>query len=177
MTFCYRKSPIAWHNLIRFAGIAVFGSVVIFTCQVTAEGVDAMSRELLEQVDDHAFWEVEVNCEGDFSSVVIRQRLKQDNWCIESRQLYCQKTKQKMAEEVCLNIQALVKPEFKPATPVVTAQQAQELNRGSALSKQQLLLKEARLILDMETLEVVEIEAKLESRARDVERQLQALEN
>ncbi len=173
MIFYYRKSRIALHKLIRLAGITLFGSAVIFTSQVTAEGIDTISSELLEQVGDQAFWEVEVNCEGDFSSVIIRQKLKQDNWCIESRQLDCQKTKQQMAEEVCLNIQILAKP-------VVTAQRKRDrraLASTSALNKQQLVLKEARLRLDKEKLEVVEIEAKLESRTRDIKRQLQALEN
>jgi hypothetical protein len=161
-------------------------------------------------VGDDAFWEVEVKCEGDFNSVVIRQKLKQDDWCVKSRLLSCEKSKQKMAEEVCINIQTTAKPN----TPVVTAQQSQQSNKAaalraeaikaeqdrqlarikveqeakqkqerdrralvSALNKEQLVLQETRVELNQEIFEVEQIEAKLKSRAIEIERQLQSLEN
>jgi hypothetical protein len=201
-------------NLIKFAAITLFSLGVLLSFVVSAEGTHSLSSELFKQVDDDAFWEVEVKCEGDFNSIVIRQKLKQYDWCVENRLLSCKKTKREMAEEVCINIQTLAKPAPKSATPVVTAQQSQQSNRVSALkaeakkveqdrqlarikveqqakqkqerdrrasvsalNKEQLVLQEARVILDQEMLEVEKIEAKLESRAKGIEQQLQSLEN
>ena len=193
-------------NLIRFAVITLISFGFLLSFVVNAEGTHSLSPDLFKQVGDDAFWEVEVKCEGDFNSVVIRKKLKQDDWCVESRLLSCKKTKQEMAEEVCINIQAMA----KPTTPVVTAQQTQQSNKAaalraeakkaeqarikieqearqkqerdrralvSALHKEQLDLQETRLELNQEILEVEQIEAKLESRAKEIEQQLQSLEN
>ena len=135
MKILHRKNPTAVFTLIKFIGYALFGSGVIFTFQASAEGVDSLSSELLKQVGEDAFWEAKVKCEGNFTSVVIRQKLKQDDWCIKDGQLSCKKTKLKMAEEVCLNIQTLAKPAPKPVTRVVTAQQAQQSSRAAELKK------------------------------------------
>ena len=210
MKILHTKSTNALLTLIKFICITVFGSSVILTFAVSAEDTDSLSSELFKQVGDDAFWEVEVKCEGDFDRVVIRQKLKQNDWCIESAKISCEKTKQKMAEQVCLNIQTLAEP--RPVTPVVTAQQPQQLSTAavlsaeakkasqarqlarikveqkarqerdrlalaSALNEEQLVLREARVILDQEKLEVELMEAELDSQAREIERQLQSLEN
>jgi hypothetical protein len=201
-------------NLIKFAVITLFYFGVLLSFVVNAEGTHSLSADLFKQVGDDAFWEVDVKCEGDFNSIVIRQKLKQDDWCVENRLLSCKKTKQEMAEEVCINIQTMAKPAPKPAKPVVTLQESQRLNRAAALSaearkaaqdrqvarikveqeakqkqerdrralvsalnKEQIVLQEARVVLNQEILEVEQIEAKLESRAKEIEQQLQSLEN
>lgn len=143
-----RISGNAAFTLIRLIGFVLLGLVGFFlSFQASAKSIDSVSSELFTQVGDSAFWEAKVKCEGESTAIVIRQKLKQDDWCVEGGQLPCKKTKLKMAEDVCLNILSLTKSVAKSLRPTVPVKQVQQSSNTAKLAtaEQQRISRERRL--------------------------------
>jgi hypothetical protein len=88
-----------------------------------AANVESLSNDVLKHQGEDAYWQAMVKCDGNSTSIPIKQVLKQQDWCSESTLLPCATSKMRMAQQVCVNIDIFSKNTAtsvaarKPPTP------------------------------------------------------------
>lgn len=80
------------------AGVVLAVSAASFSASAQ---VTNLTPERFQQYGSDAYWEVEVSCEGYSETVLIRQQVGGANWCMPSRDNYCDTTKVSLSEKVC----------------------------------------------------------------------------
>ncbi|MBX2837787.1 MAG: hypothetical protein KTR35_13090 [Gammaproteobacteria bacterium] len=183
----------------------LFCMMLVLSNAAHAAVVENVSSELLEQEGEDAYWQALVSCEGSSQNIAIRQKLKQDEWCVKSGELACAGSKKMMANKVCENIESLAstsnsaparkapavavsKPkasQSQPATrvstlrraaPVAAEQPKQKDAVEIAMQKEELSLQQERNKLEREKRELEVAERKLEERSQRLEQRLSALD-
>ncbi len=195
-----RSEKTAYRQALLFCMMLVASNVA------HAAVVENVSSELLEQEGEDAYWQAQVSCEGSSQNIAIRQKLKQDEWCVKSGELACEASKKMMANKVCENIESLAstsnrapatpairapavaisKPKVsQPATevstvrraaPVAAPQPKQKNATEIAMQKEELSLQQERDKLEREKRELEVAERKLEEQSQRIEQRLSALD-
>lgn len=175
--------------------LAAMTLCIVGTSSSATAQVSKLSPERFQQYGSEAFWEVDVNCEGYDETILIRQQVGGADWCMPSRENYCDSTKVKLSQRVC-SAESLAlmasEPEPEPAPAVESgpteaeraaareAAIARENNRRAAAAarlrtEQQKLLAERQQI-EKEKAELQQLESQLQARVEEIQQALDEME-
>lgn len=100
LTEIIRVSALVRCKTVSFQKVLLIA--MLFNTQILPASIESISTESLSQSGNQSYWQVEVNCSGESSGIIIRQQGGQSSWCTNNGTLEtCEDSKEGLADKIC----------------------------------------------------------------------------